>query len=608
MSNSISDTSSLRKLFIGGLSYGTDDEKLKKYFSVYGPVQDAVVMKDPISRRSRGFGFITFCDIESVDNALAHEPHTIDARRVEAKRAVPRVDISNNITTSPGGSVIHGNSIPSSLSSSPSNSMTAPIHKQIHKINPSNSINKIIKSPINDNIKGQYNTTILSDEYAYNKIFVGGLHYDTRDAEFRSYFEKYGKVISAEVMFNRETHKSRGFGFIIFEQEQSAIDVCLVPEHIIDGKLVEVKRAVPRSKISNNSSVNSPLGSSPLPDNPPTSNITTNVNNNNFNPNRPIVSVANPVSFKLQSTNTISPRTASQIVQSDASPIIKRVTSNTSYAAALRLGNGLDDVVLGESSDLDQYNVNNQFDINYQLNNSRILSDNNNLGPLPGSLQYEILQQSGDADVLGSVTSRSTSRSNSIRSLSFDQTNIFSNFSVQENNNTSLLPPQNSIVKNQQQQVRSVWGGNTQQQLGFAPSQQSKQQSYDQYSNDTNNYPQYNNQWSNTFSNNNQYNNMDQSQYIQYMQQQQRATGSGMPMQSMNNNSYSPLQFDPYRNGPNPNNSNAPQLSKPVGNVNIRSDDIFSYNDLRLDAAEFDPRNYNAWEKNNPTNRRDGSK
>lgn len=39
-------------------------------------------MKDPISRRSRGFGFITFHDVQSVDNTLAHEPHTIDSRTV----------------------------------------------------------------------------------------------------------------------------------------------------------------------------------------------------------------------------------------------------------------------------------------------------------------------------------------------------------------------------------------------------------------------------------------------------------------------------------------------------------------------------------------------
>jgi hypothetical protein len=39
-------------------------------------------MKDPVSRRSRGFGFITFFDIDSVDNVLANEPHTIDSRKV----------------------------------------------------------------------------------------------------------------------------------------------------------------------------------------------------------------------------------------------------------------------------------------------------------------------------------------------------------------------------------------------------------------------------------------------------------------------------------------------------------------------------------------------
>jgi len=57
-------------------------DKLKKYFSAFGSVQDAVVMKDPISKRSRGFGFITFLDSQSLDKALANEPHTIDARPV----------------------------------------------------------------------------------------------------------------------------------------------------------------------------------------------------------------------------------------------------------------------------------------------------------------------------------------------------------------------------------------------------------------------------------------------------------------------------------------------------------------------------------------------
>lgn len=39
-------------------------------------------------------------------------------------------------------------------------------------------------------------------------------------------------------MFNRETHKSRGFGFIVFELEKGAELVCAEKEHVIDGKVV----------------------------------------------------------------------------------------------------------------------------------------------------------------------------------------------------------------------------------------------------------------------------------------------------------------------------------------------------------------------------------
>jgi RNA-binding protein Musashi len=57
-------------------------EKLRSYFGAYGSVTDAVVMKDPISRRSRGFGFITYADPACVDRALAQPNHILDSRRV----------------------------------------------------------------------------------------------------------------------------------------------------------------------------------------------------------------------------------------------------------------------------------------------------------------------------------------------------------------------------------------------------------------------------------------------------------------------------------------------------------------------------------------------
>ncbi|XP_050531654.1 heterogeneous nuclear ribonucleoprotein A1, A2/B1 homolog [Daktulosphaira vitifoliae] len=83
----------LRKLFVGGLDYKTTDENLKKYFEQWGEIMDVVVMKDQQTKRSRGFGFITYAAAHMVDDAQAARPHKIDGRTVEPKRAVPKSDI-----------------------------------------------------------------------------------------------------------------------------------------------------------------------------------------------------------------------------------------------------------------------------------------------------------------------------------------------------------------------------------------------------------------------------------------------------------------------------------------------------------------------------------
>jgi RNA recognition motif-containing protein len=79
-----------RKVFIGGLSYKTDDDTLKTYFEKYGDLVDHVVMKDGQTGRSRGFGFVTYSDSFMVDELMKNRPHIIDGRQVEPKRATPR--------------------------------------------------------------------------------------------------------------------------------------------------------------------------------------------------------------------------------------------------------------------------------------------------------------------------------------------------------------------------------------------------------------------------------------------------------------------------------------------------------------------------------------
>ncbi|XP_043388430.1 heterogeneous nuclear ribonucleoprotein A1 isoform X8 [Chelonia mydas] len=91
-SESPKEPEQLRKLFIGGLSFETTDESLRGHFEQWGTLTDCVVMRDPNTKRSRGFGFVTYSTVEEVDAAMNARPHKVDGRVVEPKRAVSRED------------------------------------------------------------------------------------------------------------------------------------------------------------------------------------------------------------------------------------------------------------------------------------------------------------------------------------------------------------------------------------------------------------------------------------------------------------------------------------------------------------------------------------
>uniref|UniRef100_A0A8C9FFA0 RRM domain-containing protein n=1 Tax=Pavo cristatus TaxID=9049 RepID=A0A8C9FFA0_PAVCR len=70
------------KMFIGGLSWQTTQEGLREYFSQFGEVKECLVMRDPLTKRSRGFGFVTFMDQAGVDKVLAQSRHELDSKTV----------------------------------------------------------------------------------------------------------------------------------------------------------------------------------------------------------------------------------------------------------------------------------------------------------------------------------------------------------------------------------------------------------------------------------------------------------------------------------------------------------------------------------------------
>ncbi|KAF7206017.1 transcript variant X5 [Nothobranchius furzeri] len=78
------------KMFIGGLSWQTSPDSLRDYFSKFGEIRECMVMRDPTTKRSRGFGFVTFTDAASVDKVLAQQHHELDSKTIDPKVAFPR--------------------------------------------------------------------------------------------------------------------------------------------------------------------------------------------------------------------------------------------------------------------------------------------------------------------------------------------------------------------------------------------------------------------------------------------------------------------------------------------------------------------------------------
>lgn len=78
------------------------------------------------------------------------------------------------------------------------------------------------------------------------KIFVGGLPPTLTEEGFQEYFEAYGHVTDVVVMYDQNTGRPRGFGFISFDSEEAVDSVLHKTFHDLNGKQVEVKRALPK--------------------------------------------------------------------------------------------------------------------------------------------------------------------------------------------------------------------------------------------------------------------------------------------------------------------------------------------------------------------------
>ncbi|KAL2091368.1 hypothetical protein ACEWY4_013631 [Coilia grayii] len=85
--------------------------------------------------------------------------------------------------------------------------------------------------------------TAIQKDTTFTKIFVGGLPYHTNDASLRKYFEAFGDIDEAVVITDRQTGKSRGYGFVTMTDRGAAERACKDPNPIIDGRKANVNLA-----------------------------------------------------------------------------------------------------------------------------------------------------------------------------------------------------------------------------------------------------------------------------------------------------------------------------------------------------------------------------
>lgn len=166
-------------------------DSLNIYFSKFGVVKEIIIKKDQ-NKKSRGFGFIIFSNVEGMSNVLAYPNHIIEGKVIEIKQAV---NCKNK---------------------------------------------KLVES------KKAFNYKTKQTIYYKNKVFVGGIGNLTEETLF-VYFSKFGMIVNILILQDQLTGKRRGFGYVQYENESSVEKLLSNTVHYIDDKKIECKRSFHKS-------------------------------------------------------------------------------------------------------------------------------------------------------------------------------------------------------------------------------------------------------------------------------------------------------------------------------------------------------------------------
>ncbi|EXC18502.1 Uncharacterized RNA-binding protein [Morus notabilis] len=180
-----------RKLFIRGLGLDTTTDGLRALFSVYGELEEAVVILDKTTGKSKGYGFVTFRHVDGALLALKEPSKKIDGRMTVTQLAAAG-NSSSNTTANP--------------------------------------------------------VSVASADVSQRKIYVANVPYDMTPEKLLAHFSLFGEVEEGPLGFDKQTGKCRGYALFVYKTPEGARAALVDPVKTIEGRQLSCKLAIDGKK------------------------------------------------------------------------------------------------------------------------------------------------------------------------------------------------------------------------------------------------------------------------------------------------------------------------------------------------------------------------
>ncbi|EXC18503.1 Heterogeneous nuclear ribonucleoprotein A0 [Morus notabilis] len=180
---------SQRKLFIRGLGWDTTTDGLRALFSAYGELEEAVVILDKNTGKSKGYGFVTFRHVDGALLALKEPSKKIDGRMTVTQLAAAGNSASNSAPN------------PAAPAAS-------------------------------------------AADVSLRKIYVANVPYDMASDKLLAHFSVYGAIEEGPLGFDKQTGKCRGYAFFVYKSPEGAQAALVHPVKTIEGRQLNCKLAV----------------------------------------------------------------------------------------------------------------------------------------------------------------------------------------------------------------------------------------------------------------------------------------------------------------------------------------------------------------------------